>query len=65
MASASAAVAGTVVVHIVLAHLPPGPGWILFLIRLYPEGLTFPAGLRQHSITFLERIGLTGYHRMA
>ena len=34
----------------VLAHLP-GPGWILFLIRGYPGGLTFPAGLKPYSIT--------------
>jgi hypothetical protein len=43
-------VAGTVVVH--MSRLTsPGPGRILFLIRLYPGGLTFPAGLKRYSIT--------------
>ena len=52
MASASAPVAGTVPVH--MSRLTsPGPVWMLFLIRLYPGGLTFLAGLEAYSIMCL------------
>jgi hypothetical protein len=53
MASASAAVAGSVPVH--MSWLTsPGRSGCCFLIRHYPEGLTFSAALRPYSITFLE-----------
>ena len=58
MSNASAAVAGTVVVH--MSWLTSsGPLGVLFLIRLYPGGMTFLAAPRRYSIMGLDRFELT------